>query len=312
MTRRLPPLTSLKAFEAASRLSSFQAAARELNVSPSALSYQIRVLEEDVGTPLFERGNRTVSLTDAGRRFAPGVQAAFEQFAQAMAALARVPDSRVLTVSSGPSFAAKWLSPRLHRFIEMHPGIDIRISASLKLADLRNDGVDVAIRFGGGAYPGLAVEPMFDDGVLPLMSPALAETLGPAPQPQALVPMTLIHDDSSAFMPGAPDWAAWLRRVGVQHPDPARGPRFNHADHAIEAAVEGAGVALGRLAMAARDLAAGRLVAPFRPLLPSPARFYFCTLPENADAPKVAAFRAFIFAEAAIERPVLAFYGSGG
>jgi LysR family glycine cleavage system transcriptional activator len=229
-----------------------------------------------------------------------------------MAALQRQPDSRVLTVSSGPSFAAKWLSPRLHRFIEMHPDIDIRISASLKLVDLRNDGIDVAIRFGGGGYIGLNVEPMFDDGVLPLMSPVLAQALGPDPQPEALAQMTLVHDDSSAFMPGAPDWAAWLRRVGVQHPDPGRGPRFNHADHAIEAAIEGAGVALGRLAMAARDLAGGRLVAPFRPLLPSPARFYFCTLPETAHSAKIEAFRAFIFAEAAAEKPVLAFYGSGG
>jgi LysR family glycine cleavage system transcriptional activator len=305
MAYRLPPLNSLRAFEVAARHMSFQKAAGELNVTPSALSYQIRQLEEFLQTPLFQRLNRAVRLTDAGQRIAPGIHDAFERMAETMSRLKGATPANVLTVSTGPAFAAKWLSPRLHRFLERHADIDIRISANLKLADFRADEVDVAIRFGGGNYAGLHVETLSDEHVLPLVSPQLLEQFGGRLDPADLAKVTLLHDDSASFLANAVTWAEWLGRARITHVDATRGPRFSHADHALEAALDGAGIVLGRLALSMRDIASGRLVAPFDLMVPARAGFYFCCLPERLDQPKVQAFRTFLFDEVAAEREML-------
>lgn len=305
MARRLPPLNSLRAFDAASRHMSFQKAADELSVTPSALSFQIRQLEDNLGLPLFERFNRRVGLTEAGARFAPLVQDAFERLDMAMQKLRPTTPDNVLTVSTGPAFAAKWLSPRIYRFLELHPDIEFRIAASLKLADLREEPVDVAIRFGAGHYSGLHIEPLADEKTLPLVSPRLLERFGGRLTGDDLNGLTLLHDDSAAFLPNAVTWSTWLKSAGFNTVDASRGARFNHADHALDAAIDGAGIVLGRLTLAARDIAAGRLVAPFDLMLPSRAGFYFCCLPSMLETPKVQAFRSFMRAEMEAETAAL-------
>ncbi|MCC0033438.1 MAG: transcriptional regulator GcvA [Brucellaceae bacterium] len=302
MAYRLPPLNALRAFEAAARHMSFQKAADELHVTPSALSYQIRQLEDFLQTPLFRRLNRAVELTQCGERIAPGISDAFERMHSTMARLRPETPANVLTVSTGPATAAKWLAPRVHRFIEKHPDIELRISATLKLIDFRADEVDVAMRFGGGHYPGLHVESLCDEAVLPLVSPKLLEQFGGAMQPEDLKRVTLLHDDSASFLAGATAWSDWLKKMRIYDVDAARGPRFSHADHALEAAIDGAGVVLGRLFLAMRDIASGRLVAPFDLMLKAQASFYFCCLPEALETPKVAAFRSFIFDEVEADR----------
>ncbi|MEL6435424.1 MAG: LysR substrate-binding domain-containing protein, partial [Pseudomonadota bacterium] len=195
---------------------SFQKAADELHVTPSALSFQIRQLEENLQLPLFERLNRKVALTEHGKRFAPFVQDAFERLHTAMTQLRPPTDDNVLTVSTGPAFAAKWLSPRIYKFLERHPDIEFRIAASLKLMDLREDPVDVAIRFGGGRYPDLHVEELADEAVLPLVAPSLLERHGGEITGDTLAKLTLLHDDSAAFLPNAVTWATWLKHADLQ------------------------------------------------------------------------------------------------
>ncbi|MEM1378196.1 MAG: transcriptional regulator GcvA [Pseudomonadota bacterium] len=300
--RRLPPLNALRAFDAASRHMSFQKAAEELYVTPSALSFQIRQLEEHLQVSLFERLNRKVLLTEHGERFAPFVQDGFERLHSAMAQLRPPSDDNVLTVSTGPAFAAKWLSPRIYKFLDQHPDIEFRIAANLKLVDMREDPVDVAIRFGGGNYPDVYTEPLADEFVMPMVSPSLLEKHGGSLDESSLSDLMLLHDDSAAFLPNAVTWATWLKHAGMQGVDSTKGARFNHADHALEAAVDGAGVVLGRMTLAARDIKAGRLVAPFDLVLPARSGFYFCCLPEMRDMHKVKVFHDFIYEEIKAER----------
>lgn len=303
--RRLPPLNALRAFEVAARHMSFQKAAEELSVTPSALSYQIRQLENFLQVDLFERLNRAVRLTEAGQRIAPGVRDAFERLADAMERLKSAPPANVLTVSTGPAFAAKWLTPRLHKFLERHPEIDIRISANLKLADFHSDEVDVAIRFGAGKYTGLHAEALADEYVLPLVSPKLLEEFGGKFEPHDLSRLTLLHDDSANFLSNAANWTEWLRLARIENIDTSRGLHFSHADHALEAALDGAGIVLGRLTLAVRDIALGRLVAPFDLMLRAQAAFFFCCLSARVEEAKIRAFRTFLFNEIQEERAFL-------
>ncbi|MEL6922159.1 MAG: transcriptional regulator GcvA [Pseudomonadota bacterium] len=304
--RRLPPLNALRAFDAASRHMSFQKAAQELHVTPSALSFQIRQLEDHLQLPLFERLNRKVLLTEHGERFAPYVQDAFERLHSAMAQLRPATDENVLTVSTGPAFAAKWLSPRIYKFLERHPDIEFRIAANLKLVNLREDPVDVAIRFGGGNYPDVFTEPLADEYVLPLVAPSLLERHGGHIRKEAMTSITLLHDDSAVFLPNAVTWPTWLKHAGIQDVDASKGARFNHADHALEAAVDGAGIVLGRMTLAARDIKAGRLIAPFDLVMPARSGFFFCCLPEMRDVHKVRVFHDFIYEEINAERSAIA------
>lgn len=303
--KRLPPLNALRAFDLASQTMSFQKAADTLNVTPSALSYQIRQLEDVLGVTLFIRHNRRVELTEIGARLAPGVTDGFERIENAVIRLKPQTPDDVLTVSTGPAFASKWLSPRVHKFIERYPDIELRISASLKLVDFEADGVDVAIRFGGGDYPGLETTAFLPEFVLPLASPSYVESHLDADGEPDLSQMVLLHDDSASFLARSVNWERWVREKGIKNVDTDRGTRFSHADHGLEAAIDGAGIVFGRLGLAIRDMKAGRLVAPFDLMLPASANFYLCTVPGTYERPKVKAFWDFIMEEAEAEKEVL-------
>lgn len=293
MSLPLPPLTALRAFDAAARHMSFAKAADELNVTPAALSFQIKSLEEHLGAPLFRRLNRAVELTDAGRALAPDAQIGFETLTNGWRAAQRTQDHQSLTVTAGPAFTAKWLAPRLFDFAQEHPEIELRFSASLKRMDFMRDNIDVAIRFGYGPDPGLYSLPLATEWVTPVMLPDMAARF---PTPESLRDAVLIIDESIDFLDPPTDWAAWSRGVGMEPLVPA-GPRFSQADHAMDAALAGIGVALGRRALVIKDLAEGRLVAPYGKALQTGARFRFLC-PEGAETrPQIAAFQEWMLRE---------------
>ncbi len=293
---RLPPLTALRAFEAASRRMSFAKAAEELSVTPAALSYQIKQLEEHLGLPLFRRLNRAVELTEAGRLMRPGVAEGFEAFHRAVRALDALRGERGLVVTAGPAFTAKWLAPRIFHFIERFPDVEVRIVASLRVMDFDRDGVDAAIRFGLRADAAHHSEILIRDRMTPLCAPDLAARLT---TPADLAAVPLIHDDSMAPLGWAPEWGDWLAAAGVERPDWRRGLRFSNADQAIAAATEGGAVALGRVSLAEAELRQGRLVAPFDLAIDPEAHFRF-VCPQGAEVrPAMAAFRAWLREEIA-------------
>ena len=284
---RPPPLTALRAFDAAARHMSFALAAKELNVTPAALSYQIKRLEEHLGVPLFRRLNRAVALTEAGRALVPGVAQGFAAFTSAQRAVRRLTDTRTLTITAGPGFTAKWLAPRLFRFAGLHPEIELRFVASLRLMDFDRDEVDAAIRFGISKDDDLYCWDAGEDWLTPLCTPDIAARLR---APSDIASVALLHDDSLPIGARPLGWPDWLRALGLDPGIGARGPRFSNADHAIDAAAEGGGVALGRLALAERELAAGRLVAPFAMSLRTEGRYRFMCPAGAQTRPSVAAF----------------------
>ncbi|HSR72011.1 MAG TPA: transcriptional regulator GcvA [Kiloniellales bacterium] len=299
MARRLPPLNALRAFEAAARHLSFTKAAEELHVTQAAISHQVKGLEESLGRPLFRRFNRRLMLTDAGQAYLPALSEALDAIEQATRRL-QASDGGPLKVSAANSFAAKWLLPRLPRFRQRHPEIDIQVSASDTLVDLLRDDFDMGIRFGRGHYPGLLVDHLFDDVVFPVCSPRLRDGPHPLDAPEDLRYHTLLHDDVTGS--DMPDWRKWLAAVGVKGLNAERGPFFSHSSLAIQAAIEGQGVALARGSLVALDLEAGRLIRPFGPPLPSNFACYLVLAPQTAERPKVKAFRAWLLEETAADR----------
>ena len=295
MSDRLPPLTALRAFDAAARHMSFQKAAAELNVTPAALSFQIKSLEEHFGAPLFLRLNRAVELTEAGRLLAPGAADGFEMLTSAWRNARRGLDSNTLTVTAGPAFTSKWLAPRLYDFAQDHPEIELRFAAGLKFVDLNRDEVDVAIRFGYGPDDGLYSHPLANEWLTPVMLPALAEKY---PEPKDLLSAPLIHNTSDDFLNPPCDWPAWLRAAGV-HGKPRITSVFSQPDHALDAAMAGVGVVLGRRAFVVKYLAEGRLVAPYGLALSTKARFRFLCRLGQENRPAIAAFRDWVLAEIA-------------
>jgi LysR family glycine cleavage system transcriptional activator len=293
MPDRLPPLTALRAFDAAARHMSFALAAAELNVTPAALSFQIKSLEEHLGVPLFRRLNRAVELTEAGRTLAPGAAEGFETLSAAWMTTRRLQDNSTLTVTAGPALTAKWLAPRLYDFARAHPEIDLRFTASLRNMDLARDDVDVAIRFGYGQDDGLYSVPIRKEWLTPVMTPEMAAQF---PTPESLKDAPLIFDDSIDFLRPICDWPTWFRAVGIAF-TPDHGTHFSNADHAINAAVSGMGAALGRRPMIIKDLQEGRLVAPFKIAIETQARFRFLCLPGAEERPQIAAFRDWFLAE---------------
>mgnify|MGYP000160589653 CR=1 FL=1 len=293
MPNRLPPLTALRAFDAAARHMSFSRAAEELNVTPAALSFQIKSLEEHLGQSLFHRLNRAVELTEAGRALAPGAAEGFQTLATAWNTARRLQDNTNLTVTAGPAMTAKWLAPRLYEFARAHPEIDLRFSATLRKMDLARDDVDVAIRFGEGEDDGLYSVPVRKEWLTPAMTPELAEQF---PTPESLMDAPLIYDDSIDFLRPSCDWPTWFRAVGINH-TPVHGTHFSNADHAVDAAIGGVGVVLGRRAMIVKDLADGRLVAPFKIAIETQARFRFLCLQGAETRPQIAAFRDWFLSE---------------
>ncbi|MEQ9555598.1 MAG: transcriptional regulator GcvA [Rhodospirillales bacterium] len=293
MIVNLPPLKALRAFEAAFRHESFIAAARELNVTPSAISHQIKLLEDALGLPLFRREVRAVVPTAAARAAYPGVRRGFEELAGAVARI-RPPKPGPLVLSCVPSFATKWLIPRLDR---RPAGLQVQIVATRDRADLIAGEADMAIRFGMGDYPGLAAHRLFDEMVVPLAAPALLAAGGPLARPRDLGRVTLLHDDSITFDPLAPDWRSWLAAAGCPDLNVDDGPRFTAPENVLQAAIAGTGVALGRWSLAAEDIDAGRLVVPFGPSLALQPAYYLLSAAGRAEAPECRLFRDWLLAE---------------
>ncbi len=293
MHRKLPPLTALRAFDAAARHMSFAKAADELSVTPAALSFQIKSLEQHLGAPLFQRLNRAVELTEAGATLAPGAAEGFQVLGQAWRTTQRLQDTQTLTVTAGPAFTAKWLAPRLYEFAQAHPEIELRFSASLKIMDFGRDAIDVAIRFSREPEENLYAVPLAHEWVAPVMTPALAEKY---PNAESLKSAPLIFDDSINFLRPKCDWQAWFAAVGIDFA-PTHGPRFSQADHAVDAALAGMGVVLGRRALVVKEVDEGRLVMPYKVALSTGARFRFLCPQGAENRPQIRAFRDWMLHE---------------
>lgn len=291
MTARLPSLNGLRAFEAAARHLSFTLAASELNVTQTAISHQIRRLEEELGIRLFIRQNRALALTPEARDYLPGVRAAFNDLRLATDRLLRRDDDKVLTVSTIASLAAKWLLPRLTDFQEAHPGIDVRITTSTSLVDFQRDNVDAAIRYGRGQWAGLRADWLMADELFPVCSPSLLRSDEPLRTPGDLKDHVLLHTNSGD------DWRLWLTAAGLPT-DISRQPglTFDMTFVTIQAAIDGMGVAMGRTSYVRDDIAKGRLVVPFKIALPADAGFYLVSPEGRREAPKLAAFRQWMIA----------------
>jgi LysR family glycine cleavage system transcriptional activator len=304
MPKDLPPLTALRAFEAAGRHLSITRAADELSVTAAAVSHQVKTLEDYLGVRLFRRTGNSLFLTDAGQAFLPGLRAGFAELERAMNALGEHDLRGAFVLSVAPIFATKWLIPRLDGFHAAHPDVDVRISATLELADFERDGIDAAIRVGRGRYPGLVAHRLFGESVVPMCSPALLKSDPPLAVPEDLRHHVLLHFDWPAREQVTPDWATWLRSTQVKGVDATRGPRFTQPDYAMQAAVEGAGVVLGWRSLAQTDLDSGRLAIPFDLPLQLDVAFYFVYPEASADRPKLARFREWLLNQAVAAQEV--------
>ncbi len=303
------PLNALRAFEAAARHKSFKAAAEELFVTPAAISQQIKSLEETLDVKLFHRQSRQITLTRAGTRGLAKVTEGFNCLTEAVQAMRSEDDDSTLTVWSSPSFAAKWLVPRLAEFTQANPGIDLDISADRSLIDsgatdslhiekFKHGLIDVAIRFGQGDYAELKVDKLFEVSAIPLCSPRLLTGEHPLNTPDDLRHQTLLHDATP--YEGRPSWDKWLEAAGVEGIDAEHGISFNSVSMALAAAVDGQGVVYTLDALANDDIEAGRLVAPFDLRLPLDHAYYMITLAKHADKPKVARFCEWLLEQAHI------------
>ena len=298
MSGHLPPLSALRAFEAAARHMSFSKAADELHVTPAAVSHQIHALEQDLGVRLFHRMNRSIELTASARVLLPGLTEAFAGIQSSVRRLRAHNDTGTLTVTASPSFAAKWLVLRLHRFQEQCFEVDVRISATDDVVDMIKGDFDSAIRYGAGHYPGLEVELLLTNEVFPACSPQLLAKGPSLRTPDDLPVHNLIHDQAVERDPLVPTWPMWLRAAGVKNVPAANGLSFNNMYLALDAAIAGHGVVLAQSTIAAADLAAGRLVRLFSLALPDPFAYYIVTAPGALERPKVRAFRDWLRCEA--------------
>jgi LysR family transcriptional regulator, glycine cleavage system transcriptional activator len=316
MTQRLPPLNALKAFESAARHLSLKVAARELNVTPAAISHQVKALEDNLGVRLFVRLNRGMELTPAARMALPKLSEGFASLAQAVAAMRPQPDSGQVTVSAAPSFATRWLMPRLHRFFAAHPEIDVRVSARLRRAkhggqdntaeratlDTWLAESDAAILYGHGDYPGFRVDKLLPLTVAPICSPQLMRGDHPLKQPSDLQYHTLLHDDTGALYDGISFWDVWSKAVGVglERVDVSRGSHFSHAVLALEAAIDALGIVTTFPVLAAAEIASGRLILPFNRPVPLRSSYFLVCREAAVIRPAIAAFRDWLLAEAAL------------
>ncbi|SDZ13136.1 LysR family transcriptional regulator, glycine cleavage system transcriptional activator [Lysobacter sp. yr284] len=295
-SRRLPPLGALRAFEAAARLRSFKRAAQELSVTPTAISHQIRSLEEHIGVRLFERQTRRVVPTAAAERLFPVLRDGFDAFAVAVEALRAQPQRRALTLSATLSFTAKWLVPRMASFRQACPDLDLRLHASDDPVDLHAGLADAAIRYGRGPWPGLDAEPLVENRFAPVCSPHLGLR-----GPHELRRHALLHSEWRHPSADTPTWQRWRERanadgLGLDDLDLDAGLRFTDESHAIQAAIAGHGVALLSLALVADDLAAGALVQPFGPVLDGHPHWWVQA--PGAQRADLAALRAWLRAQA--------------
>lgn len=277
--RRLPALNALRAFEVAARHLNFRLAAEELGVTQGAVAQHVRALEAQLGLQLFDRNPRSLTLTPAGRGYVGHIRRAFEIISDATARLR--PEPRHLTISVTPTFATRWLLPRLPGFTEAHPDIDLRIHASERVSNFQSDGVDLAVRLGRAPFgPGLVADLLFDQVIVAVASPLLVDKLGPPDRPETLQTYALLHDAHDI-------WPAFLERAFPTGAPPApKNIRFNQTSLAIEAAIAGQGLALASQIFVTEDLASGRLVQPLPQELRTEAAFYlvFPRKPRHPDA----------------------------
>lgn len=293
-------LNALRAFEAAARHLSFVAAAGELNVTPSAISQQVRTLEDYLGIRLFVRSATGVSLTPEAAAAYPEVRQGLAHLTAAIGKLRGDWHDGVVTLTLPISFAAKWLMPRIERFRAAHPDLELRLDTSNGLADYVSDGIDIGVRYGFGDYPGLEAEKLLDEEVFPVCSPSILTPGTSHLRLEHLRDMTLIHDTTIDFDPAFPSWRTWLAAHGAARVDATRGPRFNSTVLAIQAAIEGQGIVLGRSVAVAADLAVGRLVRPFDGTQATRCAYHVLYLPGALAHPKIRAVRDWLFAEAAV------------
>jgi LysR family glycine cleavage system transcriptional activator len=294
MADRLPPMQALRAFEAAARTKSLTRAAESLHLTHGAISHQIKSLEEDFGVRLIERAGRGIRLTDEGERFASRVRAILTELADAVREVNERANPRQLRVSVMPSFAARWLLPKIGRFFAAHPDLDVDVSASNALADFKRDDVDVGIRHGVGQWSGLTAEFLLDDIYFPVCSPRLAEGRLPA-RPDELARYTLLRSEGDL-------WKPWFEAAGLDWPEPTRGPMFSDSSHTMQAAIEGQGIALARTSLLGNDLRNGVVVRLFDIDVPSPRKYFLVYPPRLADSPKLVAFRQWLFDEVVAEQ----------
>ncbi len=287
-------MQALRAFEAAASTGSLTRAAEALHVTHGAISHQIKALEADLGVRLVERAGRGIRLTDEGQRFAHRVRTAFAELASAVREMTDHANPRQLRVSVIPSFAARWLLPRMGRFLAAHPDIDLDVRANLALADFQREDTDVAIRYGFGDWPGLVSEHLFDEIVFPVCSPRYANGKLPA-RPADLARHLLLRSDSEF-------WKPWFEAAGLDWPEPSRGPMFNDSSHMLQAAAEGQGIALARSSLIGNDLHNGVLVGLFDVVMPAARKYFLVYPPRLAGAPKLSAFREWLRSEVAAER----------
>jgi LysR family glycine cleavage system transcriptional activator len=302
-------LNALRAFESAARHRSMRRAAAELHVTPAAVSQQVRALEDHLGLQLFVRANRGLVPTPRAEAAIARLREGFDALADAVERMRGETGAALVRVAAAPSFASKWLAPRVHAFLERYPDTDLRIAAEPHLIDAAAGATspegaasatdfDLAIRFGTGGYAG-DVERLFTVSATPLCSPQLISGDAPLRVPADLRHHPLMHDDTIPPDQGGATWSAWLALAGVADIDTARGVHFNHAVLGLEAAIDGAGVILGYPVLAASDLAHGRLVAPFDLALPLEHGYYLQANRDAQDNPRVGAFRDWLLEQAA-------------
>ena len=290
MKKRLPSLNGLRAFEAAARHLSFTKAAEDLNVTQTAISHQIKRLEDELGLQLFIRRNRRLLLSEAGQDYLPAVRTAFEGLHDATARLYRRDESGTLVVATMAPFAMKWLVPRLAGFQQAHPDISVRITTSSELTDFARDDVDLAIRWGRGSWPGLRVDHLVGEAVFPICSPGLRDAPPRLERPEDLANVTLLHAGD-----WPQDWRMWLTAVGVADAvDASKGPEFEDELIAMEAAIDGQGVAIGWSTLIERELESGRLVVLFDIALGDQGAYYIVAPEETAERPKIRVFRDWL------------------
>lgn len=305
------PLTALRTFEAAARHLSFRAAADELNVTPAAVSQQIKTLEELLGVKLFHRLHRGLALTESSRAALVPLQEGFARLGDGLRLLKGTAESSRINVWMAPAFAARWLLPRLERFVSEQPDTELWINASAELIDsgtsrlelsaelMRAEQIDLAIRFGHGNYPGCRVQHLMAAAVSPLCSPSLLSRKDqPLRTPADLAHHTLLHDDTP--YEGRPGWEQWFEAAGVDV-DARRGLHFNNLQLAMAAALDGQGVALCIEQLAADDIAAGRLVSPFSRTIELDSAYYLIAPEEREDTDAVAAFKDWLLRQVAAD-----------
>ncbi len=297
-------LNALRAFDAAARHQSFSAAAAELNVTPAAVGQQVRNLESWLGIALFARassGSARLVLTDAARAALPDIREGFERLT---VGLARLKDAGVhagLTITVSPAFAAKWLLPRIERFQQAYPDLDVLLDTNARSVDFQAERIDVGVRYGGGRWPGLTAVRLMDEVMFPVCSPDFGPLKGGTLSAEALQGCTLIHDLSMANEPDYPTWRMWLDASGYPLIKANHGLRINNSAAVLQAAMEGQGLALARSVMVRDDLAAGRLIRPFADKgldCPLTQAYYVVYRPECGELPKVRAFRDWVLGEA--------------